>query len=141
MQPPNQSLRSSTSTSQPAFASSAAQARPFTPEPTTTASCSGNDPPELVIRQKPTALGTELLHGGEHLRPALLGQVDPELRRLDSHRVEAALLAEHDPALGRDELRRVRLDRRRVVELARDRARLAPEERVAGDRLPRLQGV
>ena len=53
----------------------------------------------------------------------------------------AALLAEHDRALGRDELGRVRLDRRRVVELARDRAALAPVERLAGHRLPRLELV
>ena len=39
-------------------------------------------------------------------------------------------------AFGRDELGRVRLDRRRVVELRRDRARLAAEERLAGERLP-----
>ena len=44
-------------------------------------------------------------------------------------------------ALGRDELRRVRLDRRRVVELARDRAALAAVERLAGHRLPRLELV
>src|SRR5581483_2097672 len=51
------------------------------------------------------------------------------------------LLAEHDPALGGDERRRVRLDRRRIVELRRDGARLAAEERVAGDGLPRLERV
>ena len=45
------------------------------------------------------------------------------------------------PRVGADELRRVRLDRRRVVELARDRAALAPEEVLADERLPRLERV
>ena len=44
-------------------------------------------------------------------------------------------------ALGGDELGRVRLDRRRIVELRRDGARLAAEERLAGHRLPRLERV
>src|SRR5262249_10601665 len=124
-----------------AFASSAAQARPLTPEPTTTASCSGNDLPKLVVGDEAALFGAELLHGVEHLGAALLGNVEPQLVRLDPDRVEPALLAEHDRAAGRDELRRVGLDRRRVVELARDGARLAPVEGVAGDRLPGLELV
>ena len=122
MQPPNHSLRSSTQTSQPAFASSAAHARPLTPLPTTTASWSANERPELVVGDEPALLDAELLHRREHLGAALVGNVEPELVRLDPDRVEAALLAEHDRALRTDELGRVRLDRRRIVELRRDRA-------------------
>ena len=70
-----------------------------------------------------------------------VGHVQPEPVERDPDRVDAALLAEHDPSLGADELRGVRLDRRRVVELRRDRARLAGEERLAGHRLPRRQRV
>src|SRR5207248_1207570 len=134
MHPPNQSLRSSTQTSQPAFARSAAQARPLTPLPTTIASCSGiHDPPELVVSDEPPLLGAELLHRGEHRCAALFRDVEPQLVRLDADRVEPALLAEHDRALSADELRRVRLDRRRVVELRGDGSRLTAVERVAGE--------
>src|SRR5439155_17189327 len=42
---------------------------------------------------------------------------------------------------GADELGRVGLDRRRVVELARDGAALAREEVLADERLPRLERV
>ena len=69
----------------------------------------------------------------------LLRNVEAELRRLDPDRVEARLLAEHEHAVGGDELCRVRLDRRRVVELRRNGARLAAEERLADERLPRLE--
>ena len=87
------------------------------------------------------SLGAQLLHRRQHLGAPLLGHVEPELLRLDADRVEPALLAEHDRALRRDELGRVRLDRLRVVELRRDRAGLAPVERLAGHRLPRLELV
>ena len=43
---------------------------------------------------------------------------------------------EDDPALGPDELRRIGLDSRRVVELGGDRARLAREQVVPRHRLP-----
>src|SRR4051794_35025478 len=139
MQPPNQSLRSRTQTSQPAFARSAAAESPLMPEPTITASCSANDAPELVVGDEPALLHAELLHRIEDLGAPLLRDVEAELVRLDADRVEPALLAQHDAALGRDELGRVRLDRLRVVELARDRTRLAAVQRLAGDRLPPLQ--
>src|SRR4029078_11434931 len=59
MQPPNQSLRQRTQRSQPAFASNAAQARPLTPLPTTTASLSANELPELVVGDEVALLGAE----------------------------------------------------------------------------------
>ena len=83
----------------------------------------------------------ELLHRRQHLGAPLLGQVEPELLRLDANRVEPALLAEHDRAFRGDELGRVRLDRLRVVELRGDRPGLAPVQRLAGQRLPRLELV
>src|SRR5205807_8743110 len=46
-----------------------------------------------------------------------------------------------EAALRADELRRIRLDRGRIVELRRNGARLAAEERVPGHRLPRLELV
>ena len=51
------------------------------------------------------------------------------------------LLPEHDPPRRADELRGVRLDRGRVVELARDGAALAGEEVVARERRPRRERV
>src|SRR5204863_7060489 len=83
----------------------------------------------------------ELLRLGEQLCAFLLRDVEAELLRLDPDRVEAALLAEHDRAVGRDELGGVRLDRRWVVELGGDRTRFAAEEGVAGERLPRREAV
>ena len=68
-----------------------------------------------------------------------VGHVEAEPFERDPDRVDAALLAEHDPSLRADELGGVRLDRRRVVELRRDRARLAGEERLAGHGLPGRQ--
>ena len=65
--------------------------------------------------------------------------VEAELLERDPDRVDAALLAEHDAAFGADDVRGVRLDRRRVVELGRDGARLPREERLARDRLPRRE--
>src|SRR5487761_1441804 len=130
MAPPSQSLRSSTHTFQPAFASSAPHASELTPLPTMTASYSAIDErSELLVGDEPTLAHPELLHAGEELRAALLRHVEP------------ALLAEHEAALGADKGGRIRLDRRWIVELRRDRARLAPEERPAGDRLPRLERI
>src|SRR5687767_7538104 len=96
---------------------------------------------ELGVRDEALLLRAQTLHGGEHLGVALLGELEPELLGFEPDRVEAALLAQHDPALRADELRRVRLDRRRVVELAGDRAALAREEIVPGDRRPRRELV
>src|SRR5918996_6547411 len=96
---------------------------------------------ELLVRDEAPLLGAARLDRGEELALVVLGEVEPELGRLDPDRVDAALLAEHDRALGRDELRGVRLDRGRVVELARDRSALAAEERLADKRLPRLELV
>src|SRR3954452_20732318 len=139
--PPNQSFRSSTSTRQPACDSNAPHARPLTPLPTTIASYSANDLPELLVGDEASLLRPALLDGGQHLRAPLFGNVEPQLLGLDPDRVEAALLPQHDRAIGGDELGRIRLDRRRVVELRCDRAALTPVERVAGDRLPRLEVV
>src|SRR6202008_2083708 len=109
----------------------------LTPLPTTTASKSLNcDLPELVVGDEAALLRAERLHLREHVRTPVLRQVDAALFRLDPDRVEPALLAEHDAPRRSHELRRVRLDRRRIVELGGDGARLAAEERLAGDRLP-----
>src|SRR4029077_12232261 len=81
------------------------------------------------------------LHPREQARPLLLGHLEPELLDLDPDRIEAALLAEHDRTLGADELGGVRLDRRRIVELRGDGARLTPEQGLAGERLPRRETV
>src|SRR5437764_2690095 len=117
--PPSASSRSSTHTRQPPRARSAAQASELIPLPTTTASKSATgEVPELLVADETALAGTKLLHPGEHLRAALLGQVEPELFRLDPDRGEAALLAEDDPSLRPDELGGVGLDRRRIVELA-----------------------
>jgi hypothetical protein len=97
--------------------------------------------PELIVGHEPALTRTELLHAREHIRAPLLGHVEAELLRLDADRVEPALLAEDDAALRRDELRRVRLDRRRVVELRRDRTRLAPEQGLARHRLLRVERI
>src|SRR5262245_3509402 len=140
MQPPSTSSRSSTRTLQPPRASSAAQASELIPLPTTTASAI-DQVAELVVADEPALPGAELLDLREHLGPPLLRDVEPELLGLDPDRVEAALLAQHDPALGVDALRRGRLDRGRVVELARDGAALPAEERLAGDGLPRFELV
>src|ERR1700752_1903053 len=82
-------------------------------------------PPELRVGDEPRLPRPGALHGVEQRREPLLGNLEPELGGLDPDRVEAALLAEDDPPLGADELGRVRLDRRRVVELRGDGARLA----------------
>src|SRR3954469_8758878 len=89
------------------------------PLPTTTASCSDTGKlAELVVAHEAALARPELLDAREHLGIARFREVEPELLGLDPDRVEAALLAEHDPALRRHELGRVRLDRGRVVELA-----------------------
>src|SRR3954447_7064820 len=140
--PPSQSLRSSTQTRQPARARSAPQARELTPLPTMTASYSATrERSELVVADKAALPCAELLHPREQIRPRILRHVEPELLRLDADRVETALLAEHHAALRRNELRRVRLDRRRIVELRRHGARLPAEQRLARHRLPRLERV
>src|SRR4029079_2976893 len=110
MQPPSSASRSRTRTLQPPRASSAAQASELIPLPTTTASVT-RELAELVVGHEPALARPELLHAREHLGVPILGQVEPELLGLDPDRVEAALLAEHDPALGRDELGGVRLAR------------------------------
>src|SRR5205807_9767127 len=61
--------------------------------------------------------------------------------RLDPDRVDAALLTQDDPALGTDELGRVRLDRRWIVELRGDCAGLAPEQVLADEWRPRRELV
>src|SRR5580765_5823024 len=140
MQPPSSSSRSSTRTFQPPRASRAAQASELIPLPMTTASAI-RQLAELVVADKAALPRAQRLHLREHLRLSLFGQVEPKLLGLDPDRVETALLPEHDPALGRDELGGVRLDRGRIVELARNRAALAAEERLARHRLPRLERV
>src|SRR4051794_35704637 len=140
--PPNQSFRSSTQTRQPPFARSAAHASELTPLPTTTTSKSLNGHiPKLVVGDEAALPHTERLHLREHVGALVLRQVEPELFRLDADRVEPALLAEHDPTVGVNELRRVRLDRRRIVELRGDGTRLASEEGLPRHRLPGLERV
>src|SRR5262249_31451320 len=115
--PPNQSLRSSTHTRHSARARRAAHASELTPLPTTIASYSATrELPQLVVGDEAALPGPELLDPREQVGPALLRDVEPELLDLDPDRVEAALLAEDDRSLGADQLRGVRLDRRRVVE-------------------------
>src|SRR5881409_3060380 len=79
----------------------------------------GGHPPELWVRDEAPLLRARALYGLEQRRIALLRDIEAELGHFDPDRVEPALLAEHDPALGADELGRVRLDRGRVVELRR----------------------
>src|SRR5215467_6589628 len=87
--PPNQSLRSSTQTRQPARASSAPPARELIPLPTKTASYSATgELPELVVGDEAAFARPQLLHLREQLGAASLGHVDPELLRLDPDRVE-----------------------------------------------------
>src|SRR4051794_3504334 len=142
MQPPKRSFRSSTQTCQPPFASSAAQARALTPLPTMTASKSAmRELAELVVGDEAPLADAELLDSGEQLGPPFFRDVEAELLGLDADRVEAALLAEDDAAFGRDERRRIRLDRRRIVELRRDCTGLASEQRLARHGLPRLERI
>src|SRR5439155_23115711 len=94
--------------------------------------------PEVGVGDESALLRAERLDLLEQLGAPSLGHVEAELLGLDADRVEPALLAQHDPARGAHELGRVRLDRRRVVELSRDGSRLAREEILARDGLPRL---
>src|SRR6476659_3207677 len=96
----------------------------------------GDDPSELAVGDEAPLLRPRPLDRIEDCGEPVIGDVESELGDLDADRVEAALLAEHDAALGSDELGRVRLDRRWVVELGGNRARLAREEVVARDGLP-----
>src|SRR5437867_5743779 len=96
---------------------------------------------ELLVGDQASLLLAQGLHGREQRRVTILGQIDAQLLALDADRVEPRLLAEDDRAFCPDEVGRVRLDRRRVVELGRDGTGLAAEERLAGERLPRLQLV
>src|SRR5574337_1074179 len=129
---------------------------PMTPAPTmqTRSTARREYRPHLTCqstrtRRRPTGKAAKLGVGDEtalldpgaldrlqELRIGRLGDVEAELSGLDPDRVEAALLAEDDPPLGADDLGRVRLDRRRVVELRGDRSRLPREEVVARHGLP-----
>src|SRR5207247_7652732 len=97
------------------------------------------EPAEVVVRDEAARARAELLDLREQLRPALLGHVEAQLLAFEPDRVEAGLLAQHDPALGADERGRERLDRLRDVELAGDGAALTHEQILADDRLPRLE--
>src|SRR4051812_46232087 len=107
----------------------------------TTSTSAIGEPAELVVRHESALARAELLHLGEEVRPRVVGEAEAELLGLDPDRVESALLAEHDAALGGDKDRRIWLDRRWIVELRCNRARFAAEERLARDRLPRLERV
>src|SRR4051794_7013015 len=142
MQPPKRSFRSSTQTCQPPFASSAAQASPLTPLPTMTASKSAmRELAELVVGDEATLADAELLDAGEQVCPPFFRHVEAELLGLDADRVEAALLAQDDATFGCDERRRIRLDRRRIVELRRDCTGLASKQRLPRYGLPRLERI
>src|SRR5262245_46124312 len=95
-----------------------------------------HEPPKLGVGDEATLSRAGALHRLEQRGVALLRNVEPELLDLDPNRVEAALLAQDDPAGRADEVGRVRLDGRWIVKLSRHGARLAGEEVVAGDRLP-----
>src|SRR5512145_2942868 len=93
----------------------------------------GDERDELVVGDETLLARAETLDLGEELGVAIGRDVQPEPLHRDADRVEPALLTEHDSPLGAHELRGVRLDRGRVVELRRDRPGLAREERVARD--------
>src|SRR5690349_12899086 len=117
MAPPNSASRSSTHTSQPARPSSAAQASELIPLPTMTASCSATrELAELVVRDDVPLLRAQVLHLDQQVALRVVVEIEAELLRLDPDRVDAALLAEHDAPLRRDDVGGVRLDRRRIVE-------------------------
>src|SRR6266536_3910049 len=140
--PPSSSSRSSTQTSQPARARKAAHASELMPLPTMTASCSATcEFPELLVGDDVALLRAEILHPRKELALSVLRQVEAELSGLDADRVDAALLPEYDPPLCAHDLGRVGLDRRRVVELSRDRARLASKEVLADERLVGLERI
>src|SRR3954447_15408613 len=140
--PPSSASRSSTQTSQPPRESSAAHASELIPLPTMTASCSATrELPELVVRDDVPLLRAQLLHLCEQVALRVVVELEAELLRLDANRVDPALLPEDDAALRGDDVGGIRLDRLRVVELARDGTRLATEEIVADERLVRLELV
>src|SRR3954471_1472224 len=87
---------------------------------------------ELVVGHETALPLAELLHTGEQRLAGLGVEVEAQLIRLDANRVDPALLAEDDPPVGADQRARVGLDRLRLVELARDGARL-PREQVQAD--------
>ena len=128
---------------QPPRASRAAQASELTPLPTTIASCQ----PRASSRNsssvtRPRLLGAQLLdraRAGRAYRSS--GRSSPSSSALIRIESIPLFLPSTMPRSARDELGRVRLDRRRVVELARDGAALAAEEVLADDRLPRLERV
>src|SRR5262249_33400882 len=127
--PPGSASRSSTQTSQPARESKAAHASELMPLPTMTASCSAtSELSELVVGDDVALLRPQLLHLREQSALRVVVELEPQLCRLDPDRVDAALLAEDDPALRGHDVGGIRLDRRRVVELACDRTRLAAEQ-------------
>src|SRR5438874_1120908 len=93
---------------------------PARASPCTAASsgCSSlHQPPELVVRHEPALASPQVLHLREQLRATRVRHVEPELLGLDADRVDAALLAQDETALGADEPGRIRLDRGWIVEL------------------------
>src|SRR5439155_1905584 len=107
-----------------------------------TASWSGTGELSELLVGDEAALGrSQFLHAYEELALLVVVEIEPELVRLDSNRIDPALLAEHDAPLGGDKVRRVRLDRGRIVELTRDRTRLARKEILSDERLVRLERV
>src|SRR5438034_3321703 len=100
---------------------------------------SARQSPELSVRDEAAPARPGPLDRLEEIGESLLGDVESELRDLDPDGVEPALLAEDDPSLGADELGRVRLDRRWIVELCGDGAGLTREQVVPRHGLPRRQ--
>src|SRR6266487_5329437 len=96
---------------------------------------------ELLVGQDAALRGSFGLHAPQQLALPVLVEVEPKLLGLDPDRVETALLAEDDAALGAHQLGRVRLDRGRVVKLARHGAALSDEQVLPDDRLPRVELV
>src|SRR5262249_1993286 len=96
---------------------------------------------KLGVADEATLRRGECLNLGEELALGLRRRGRAELFRLEADVVDARLLAEHDPPVGADERGGERLDRGRVVELARHRAGLAGEQVLADERLPGLELV
>src|SRR5215210_5992392 len=101
----------------------------------------GDESAEFLVGNELTPLGRDPLHFLEQAAVRLLRNLQVKLLALDANAVEAALLAKDDPAIGSDELGRERLDRRWIVELARDRPTLPREQVFADERLPGLELV
>src|SRR5688572_571525 len=99
-------------------------------------SVNGRERAELGVGDESLLARTELLHRRQQLGVAIGRDLEPELLGLQPDRVDPALLAEHDPPLGADESGGIRLDRRWIVELARNGAALAREEVLTRDRRP-----